>query len=173
MNIFSILIVSLSLFLGAIAGLRVTATFNRDELEKYRRLGPYLERLESRRVPLLIFTVVFLAISGITTATGTLIPSAPSFEAAPGPGGQTVEKATSEGFRKEAEETASVLVDVAEDYFKAAERDFEVMQYQDAATNYEKSIDLLPTMAGYLNLGLSLWHVSNYAESQDAFISGL
>jgi tetratricopeptide (TPR) repeat protein len=102
-----------------------------------------------------------------------VVTSQPIFETTPGPGGEIAEKVTTAGFRQEAENSAGELVNEAENYFNAAEQEFEASQYQDAVRNYQKSIDVLPTMSGYLNLGISLSNISDFSQAQYAFISGL
>ena len=90
-----------------------------------------------------------------------------------GTGGQIFEKATLMGFQKEVEGALSEQRSHTTDYFKTAEHDFEKRRYADAADNYQKSSGVIPTMSAYLNLGLSLWYVSNFAQAQEAFSSGL
>ncbi len=90
-----------------------------------------------------------------------------------GPRGELTQKATLSGFKKELEEAAAERVSEAEDYFNAAERDLLSNRYKDAANNYKKSINILPTMSAYLNLGISLIYVTDYLQAEDILISGI
>lgn len=97
----------------------------------------------------------------------------PKVEQIQGPHGKLVQKATLTGFAKELEEGATKLKSETEDYFNSAERDYAAGLYRDAANNYEKSINIIPTTSAYLNRGLAFWYISDFAQAGDAFISGL
>ncbi len=97
----------------------------------------------------------------------------PSLEAIENPAGQSSQRATLSGFENELDEAATERQSEAKDYFEVGERDFGRHHYRDAANNYQKSIDALPTMTAYLNLGNSLYSVSNYESTEKAYIAGL
>ena len=89
-------------FAGAISAILASVSFTRRDLRKHPLL-----RFSTHKVPLFLVTVLFWAIAGVTGAMGTLTTSQPSLRTIQGPGGETVEIATSEGFRKEADHSAS------------------------------------------------------------------
>ena len=117
--------------------------------------------------------IVCIVIASGATLWKEILSVKPPMETVQGPGGELTQKATITGFKRELQEAADELVREAEDYFNAAERDFAASRFRDAATNYQKSVDVLPTMSGYLNLGISLFYVSDFRQAEDAFISGL
>ncbi len=96
-----------------------------------------------------------------------------SLEQIPGPRGEQTQKATLTGFKKEVKEAAAEAAKEAEGYFSAAERDFKARHYKEAAENYQKSINALPTMSAYLNLGISLFNISDFPKAENAWTSGL
>ncbi len=148
-----------------------TWSLNEEQRNKYRFLAKYHEK----RLYLAFLTLIFLTFAGVTGGLSqtAFSPSRPVIVVVQGPGGEPIQKATSTGFKKELEDTAAELVKEAEDYFNAAERDFGAHRYQDAAANYRKSIDVVPTMSAYLNLGISLYYGSDFPGAEAAFIRGL
>ena len=145
-------------FLAGVSGLLFGASYIRGQNKRYL-LGSF---------------VVCSAIAAGAGAWQTTLPS--NFSAlvpTQGLGGESLQKATLEGFRKELEDTAMELVEEAEDYFDAGERDYTANRFQDAATNYQKSVEVIPTMSGYLNLGNSLLNISDFAGAEKAATSGL
>lgn len=122
---------------------------------------------------LVVATILFLVLSAIVNMGKDILSVKPSLELTQGPRGGLTEKATPSVLKRELKDAGAELVSKAEDYFKAAERDFEARQYADAASNYQKSINVVPTMSGYLNRGISLFYVSDLRQAEDAFISGV
>jgi tetratricopeptide (TPR) repeat protein len=87
-------------------------------------------------------------------------------------GGQVVQKATPAGFERELQDAATQNISAAKMYFEVAEHDFRARRYRDAVNNYQKSLDLLPTMAAYLNLGTSLLSLPDIQAAENAFLRG-
>ena len=96
----------------------------------------------------------------------------PPFNYVQGPSG-TITEATLVGFKKEIKEVTDELAEEAESYFEAGERDYTASRFRDAAQNFQKSLDILPTMSGYLNLGNSYYSVSDIKNAETACVSGL
>jgi tetratricopeptide (TPR) repeat protein len=165
----AILLTYLFRLLGAISALLLGVSFTKSQRKKY----PILQTLSGKQLHLLLATVVFLLLAYGAGAWKDVLSLKPAVELTQGPRGALAQKATPTGFKKELEEAASELASEAEDYFNAAERDFAAIRYRDAASNYEKSISVLPTMSGYLNLGISLLYASHFRQAEAAFISGL
>jgi tetratricopeptide (TPR) repeat protein len=116
---------------------------------------------------------IFTAGGGLASILSFIQPNKPSLELRSDPHGESVQKATLTGFERELKEAAAEKESEARDYFKAAERDFAAQRYRDAASNYQKSIDVLPTISGYLNLGITLRHIADFQRTAAAFRSGL
>lgn len=92
-----------------------------------------------------------------------------------GPGDKEVQKATLTGFRNE---LALMNVDQkrkddAERYFDQAERFIAVWNSAEAVKNYVKSIETLPTMSSYLNLGLHYWYIYRLDYAEQSYKMGL
>jgi tetratricopeptide (TPR) repeat protein len=83
--------------------------------------------------------------------------------------GALLGKATLSGFETEVTEEATKRASETKDYFEAGERDFAARRYRDAASNFQKSIDALPTISAYLNLGLSFCYTSEYQQARGIF----
>ena len=138
--------------------------------EKY----PIFKILEGKKVYLLVFTITCLVISYVAKTWKDIIFSKkPKLEQIQGPHGEFIQKATAIGFEKELNEGTVELKSEARDFFNAAEHDFAASRYRQAANNYLKSIDVIPTMSAYLNRGISLRNISTFAQAEDTFISGL
>ena len=164
-----VLIVLTYLFGGLAALFGLLLGFS-SELEKY----PIFKMVEGKKIYLFVVTAVCILFNRLAAASKEVILNKrPKMEQVQGPHGELVQKATLTGFAKELEEGVTKLKSEAEDYFNSAERDYAAGLYWDAANNYEKSINIIPTMSAYLNLGLALWYISDFALAEDAFISGL
>lgn len=58
-------------------------------------------------------------------------------------------------------------------FFRAGDLAFAAGQFKEAATNYQRSLDLVATPPGFLNLGLSLQAIAKWQPAHDAFQRGL
>jgi tetratricopeptide (TPR) repeat protein len=94
--------------------------------------------------------------------------------------GQTIQKATVTRFQKEVKDTKKERseefdksTEESEKYFMEAERLSKAQQYKDAVINYQKSIDNLPTMSAYLNMGNSYDCISENTHAMYAYKAGL
>lgn len=74
--------------------------------------------------------------------------------------------------RKEFLGEAEELANKAEFYFKAAANDYEERRLQDAIKNCQKSIAVLPSVTGYLNLSAYLIYSSDHRRIEEAFVKG-
>jgi tetratricopeptide (TPR) repeat protein len=82
-------------------------------------------------------------------------------------------KATLYGLRKEIEGSSEEPDSDAVKYFEAAENDFRSGRFSEAAKNFQKSIDVNPTLSAYLNLGNSFFESGNLKSAESAFLSGI
>jgi tetratricopeptide (TPR) repeat protein len=120
-----------------------------------------------------LFTILFTVVPGFMAYHSYIKPTSPSLESQSELRGQSVQKATLTGFEQELKEAAAEYESGAKDFFKVAERDMTAQRYPDAVTNYQKSLNFLPTMSGYLNLGIALGYTSKFREAEEKFITGL
>src|SRR5262249_6220230 len=59
------------------------------------------------------------------------------------------------------------------DYFKAGTSELVSHRYEDAALSFRRSVSLIPTMSGHLNLGISLFALNDFKRAEDNFREGL
>jgi tetratricopeptide (TPR) repeat protein len=166
MNVALIILGHLFTFVAAFAGLLLALNFTKAEFAVY----PILHWLDGKQLPLAVTTVVSLVIVFVTNLFKDVKNE---FETVQGPKGEAFQKATESGFEKELKDAADDLKVRAKRFFEAAEKELKPGSYEDAARNYQKSIDLLPTMSAYLNVGISWYYVSNYPKAEQVFLTGL
>ena len=98
---------------------------------------------------------------------------APAFRIAPGPGTSEVVFATTTGLDMELLEAAAQQARAARDSFNKGTRHFEVGQYRQAATDYQQSLQAMPTLSAILNLALSLRYIPDYRAAEPVLRTGL
>ena len=118
-------------------------------------------------------TIIFGILAYGSSMVKDFFSITPTVVSVPGPQGESIQKATLTGFEKELADAATEHASEAKNYFKAAEHDFEARRYRDAAKNDQKSIGALPTSSAYLNLGASLFYVSDLRQAEGAIHTGL
>ena len=155
--------------MAAVSGLLLGLSPSTEGLEAI----PFLKNIVEKKLILVFTTIIFGLIAVAVTLWYKLIKEDETTKTFTGPGGEQVVVATLSGFRKEATKEASELINEAEKYFEAGDTDFENMRYKDAAFNYEKSMRTLPTMSAYLNMGISLYYISEFQKAFEAYSSGL
>lgn len=159
-------------FTTTVSALLFGASFIEKEWDRL----PHLKKIASKKPLLFTATVIsaaLLAFALIGTGLQKEYPKEDPIVVVIGPDGKPFEKATLNGFEKELEDGAGKIKSETKSYFQAGEHDFAESDYEGAVDNYRKSIELIPTMSGYLNLGLSLFHCSAYEDSKQAYFSGL
>jgi len=134
--------------------------------------SPLIERFMVTSQTLFITAICLYLVSGRALLIKGLITPKPLVVEVRSQSGEIYQKATIFGIRKEIKEMAAELGGEAETYFKSGESDFGAEKYADAAKNYEKSINIIPTMAGYQNLGLSYLSLRMWDEAEKALTSG-
>lgn len=136
-------------------------------------LGTFLPpQLNHVWLPLNIMAVLFVLIVQVSSRRKRLWrPS--GFEVLPAPDGGYLRKAGFGQFKKELKGVPSAARREATDCFKLAERHFSKNRYKNAATEYQKSAFSVSTKCAYLNLGVSLCHISFFQRATDAFETGL
>lgn len=164
-------------------------------LRRYQNSGPWQSFCPDHKLqPLLSVALVLWLASGVKWGLVLLWKvvrqSGPMFEPAPGHHGLLVQKATPVAWHSEAVEAPSKRQRKARQAFEEAERLFHLGKYsisslhtefdpagqtceQDAVSNYQDSLNVMPTQSAYLNLGLSWYYVSDWQEAETAFKLGL
>ena len=149
------------------------ALFSVSSSESLMGKYPILLILEGKQLYLAAATIILLVIASILNTRKEIKSAETQIEIVLRPQGGLTQKATINEFKRELKETSVKLKNEAEAYFIAAELDFEDRRYQEAVDNYRKSINSLPTMSCYLNLGLALSYISNFGQAEDALKSGV
>jgi tetratricopeptide (TPR) repeat protein len=155
--------------LGAISMSLLTASLIKPLHYKY----PFFVNLEEIQLHLIVSVGVCALLVIAARAWKDFLSDKPVLETTEGPHGAFIQKATLTQFRNELDESTAELANEATIYFNAAESDFEARRYSDAAGNYQKSINAGPTMSAYLNLGILLFHISDFQRALDTYNSGL
>lgn len=163
--------------LSAIAGIILTILtfltsikFTKSQRERFK----ILRKLDGKQIHLLIAVTFFSVMYFMLPVFENDPHDEPKLDFIQLPNGQSlIEASNYDDFRGELEDAASELIDEADDYFKAGERDFEALRFREAAINYQKSLNALETMTGYLKLGNSLIYLSEFVQAKEAFFSGI
>lgn len=131
-------------------------------------------KLQNKRIQFILL-ITFILISALYCSTKIWkdYENLPSVEISKDQNDLPFQKATISGFRKEIYNVANQRIDKAIDYYNAAERDYNEDKYHDAANYYRKSIQIIPTMSGYLNMGLAYNNISEYLSAEESFLNGL
>ncbi|SRR6266446_3472717 len=127
-------------FLAGVFLLLLTVSFTRGQRQRF----PFLRKLDGRKIPLSITFIVFSALGYGAYIYKETVALDLSFELSYGPGISQVEKATSNGINIELRQSAAERIVEAKEYFNSAERDFLDKKYQEAADNYQQSINITP-----------------------------
>lgn len=155
-------------FLSVLCGILMATTFTKAQRERF----PILKKFDGKQVRLLVACIVFGG-----AATGAHIwkevLTQPTTELTVGPGGELAQTATPSRLAAELEGSALGYKSEAIAYFDAAYYDLKADRYRDAAYNFQKSIDILPTASAYLNLGVALWFVDDLPQAHDALLKSL
>lgn len=141
-------------------------------MQKYIKYHNFIKKLSLKKPPLFFiscFFIVSASVLGILIDTNNNKP----IEVIILPRNKITTKATLTKFEQELEYATHKMKSKTKDYFALAESDFNSMHYQKAAINYQNSIDILPTMSAYLNLGISLDYTSVSNDANKAYLSGL
>ena len=134
---------------------------------------PILKTIDGRQLWLVVAACLAWILGSGANAWKERLESEASLALSQGPNGELVQKATAAALRGELTRAPSALDGQAKDGFDAAERDLAAMRYPEAASNYERSVRAAPTVAGYLNLGVTLLYLSEFRRAESALLSGL
>ena len=146
----------------------MATTFTKVQREKF----PILKKLDGKQVHLLVACVL---LGGVATGAHIWkeVLTQPTTELTVGPGGEIAQTATPSRLEAELEGSALEYKSEATAYFSAACYDLRAGRYREAAYNFQKSIDILPTASAYLNSGVALLFVDDLPQAHDAFLKSL
>jgi tetratricopeptide (TPR) repeat protein len=171
----NVAIIGTFLFLGlaAFAGFLFTANLT----SKQRAAHPFLAAIQSRQLLILVVGSGFAFLGNGFYIVKELLSVRLSLMVTQGPLGQINQVAPLDAFKKElrdgAAEIANRVASEAEDFFNAGLHDLEADRVIDASTNFSKSVSLVPTLSGYLDLGYSFLLSVNMTGTEAALQSGL
>jgi tetratricopeptide (TPR) repeat protein len=82
-------------------------------------------------------------------------------------------KGTNKTFDEEIKEEVSDLVRKAKIFYQAGELNLESKDYSVAVRNFKNSVDIIPTMSAYLNLGIAYINTSDFQHAEEVLNYGL
>jgi tetratricopeptide (TPR) repeat protein len=141
--------------------------------ETYRYQYDLLRAFYEQQSLLLMAFIGFVVIAGGANLWKELLSLKPLLQSVQVYGGQLAQKATRYGIKRELADAPTDHVKATWLYFSAAEKEFAAKRFREAAGSFEKSLDVLPTMSGYLNLGVSLIYSLEFRRAQGAFLAGI
>jgi tetratricopeptide (TPR) repeat protein len=171
MNAVYVLIILFCLFLSlaSIAGLLLNASFTRAQRSRF----PWLRVLDGRQIMLTAAAVVFLLLGWAAYGLKEALLVRQSFRTVPGPGTSQVVQATEIGIELEFKDAAAHKENAARESFNTGQTNFAAGRYRQAAEDYQRSIEALPTLSATLNRGLSLRYLPDYPAAERALRLGV
>jgi len=165
-------IIVLAYLFGAIAVIAVAligVSFTRTQRDRI----PMLRRLDGKKLQLVIIAVACYLLNYALLASKDILTMRQAVDIITLPNGGIAQRATDERFKNEIQNRAAQLTQEAFDYFRAGTRDLLAQRYRDATLNYSKSVSLIPTMSGYLNLAVSQWLMEDLKAAEKSLRTGL
>jgi len=159
-------------FLKFLAGLCVLAPLI-SRLKGQRVRFPILSTVERRQVWLVAAGCLAWILGSGTGAWSDRLEVEASLAMSQGPYGELVQRSTPVALRRELARAPSAPGGEASDSFNAGEHDLAAMRHREAARNYERSVQAVPTAAGYLSLGVTLLYLADFQRAEDALRVGL
>ncbi|HEV7574295.1 MAG TPA: tetratricopeptide repeat protein [Thermoanaerobaculia bacterium] len=156
------------LLMGAVAALLLTASFSRKQRIQY----PALRLLDGRQLSLTIAAILFFALGYVVYGLKEAVLLRRSFEIVPGPGTSQTVQATGTSIDLELTERAAHQANEARESFNTGQGHFKAGRYREAADDYQRSVDALPTLSAVLNHALSLRYLPDYRAAERALRIG-
>jgi tetratricopeptide (TPR) repeat protein len=145
--------------------------------DRYWRCWPSLWSVFQKCKPMQPQLVITAVVCGLIAAGAeigkAILSPPPPIIYTQGHHGLSTPQATLDGFEKDLKSVTDKRNNEARAYFKAAEHDFANGRLQEAINGYRKSINVIPTPSAYLNLGVSLWYLSDFQQAENAFTDGI
>jgi tetratricopeptide (TPR) repeat protein len=109
----------------------------------------------------------------IAQITERFLKPPPEDNLAFGPQGGGIQKGTLEDFLQEITDSANEIVREAKNSFEDALNELSKGEFRTAARDFWRSVKNVPTMSGYLNLGVSQYFCAEWLKAKNSFQSGL
>jgi tetratricopeptide (TPR) repeat protein len=155
--------------LGAVTAVMVGFSLSPAHREQYS----LLVLLPEEQTQLLIISTVCWVMAYGAKLGSELLRLKPQLQSIRVSGGQLSQKASRQCVESELAEAGTDLAREVWSHLDAAERHFAAKRYREAAGNFQRSIEILPTMSGYLNLGVSFMYLWEFHRAEASFLSGI
>lgn len=154
---------------ATIAVLLITASFTRSQRARF----PVLRRLDGKKLGLTIVAAMSLILSQAFFAWKDALTLQQPIEFIALPNGAVFPKATDARFKKEIQVSSGDLIEKAIVYFEKGTNEVSAQRHTDASRSFARSVSLLPTMSGYINLGMCQIFLDEVKSAEDSFRAGL
>jgi tetratricopeptide (TPR) repeat protein len=142
-------------------------------LQPVRKRFPALRRLEAWRVGIVPAIILTWLLGSGATGLRDWLEVRGSLEVSQGPDGELIQKASPLGLQRGLRGAGAELITVAREAFQSGEQAMVARRYREGEEAYERSVRVIPTMAGYLNLGLTRLYLEDFRPAEAAFRAGL
>ena len=142
-------------------------------LRPVRERFPALRRFATWRVGIGLAAILAWLLGGGAAGLKDWLEGRGSLEFIQGPEAELAQKASLLGLQRGLRGADSEFSIVAREAFQSGERAMAARQYREGREAYGRSVRAIPTMAGYLNLGLARLYLEDFRPAEDAFRAGL
>ena len=142
-------------------------------LRPMRKRFPALGRLEAWRFGIGLATILMWLLGSGAAGLRDWLEVRGSLEISQGPEGELIQKASPIGLQRGLRGTGAASIIVARHAFQSGERAMAAKRYREGEEEYGRSVRAIPTMAGYLNLGLTRLYLEDFQPAEAAFRAGL
>jgi hypothetical protein len=133
----------------------------------------FLRSVFGRQQEHLFWGVGLIVLALIAQITERFLKRLPEDNLAFDPQGGGIHKGTLEEFLQEITDSANEIVGEAKNSFEDALEELSKGEFMAAARDFSRSVKNVPTMSGYLNLGVSQYFCTEWLKAKDSFRSGL
>jgi len=142
-------------------------------LRPVRKRFPALGRLAALRSGIGLATILTWLLGSGAAGLRDWLEVRGSLEISQGPEGELAQKASPLGLQRGLRATDAELIIVAREAFLSGEHAMAARRYREGEEAYARSVRAIPTMAGYLNLGLTRLYLEDFRPGEAAFRTGL
>ncbi len=168
MQLAAIILTSVFGLLAALVTMLAGASSSKANQKRF----PFLRKVKGREPQLTIAAIVFVVLSYASTTWKEMVGIKPIVTSRTREG-SLAQQGTLEAFREALKGQKGPQAKDAEVYFTAADLDMQRGFYEDAARAFQKSIDLVPALPSYANLGLALAYMHELPAAIDVFTKAL
>lgn len=142
-------------------------------LRPVRKHLPAVRRLDAWRFGIGLAAVLTWLLGSGATGLRDWLEVRGSLEISQGPEGELIQKASPLGLQRGLKGVGAELILVAREAFQSGEHAMAARRYREAEEAYGRSVRAIPTMASYLNLGLTRLYLEDFPPAEAAFRAGL